>query len=390
MRTDITIVKNIRDDAGLRSSFNRLAEKTFELNFENWYQNGYWKDNYIPYAAVREGQVVANVSVNPMAFSENGVTRHYIQLGTVMTDPAFRGQGLCRLLMEAVEKDWADRVEAIYLFSNDTVLDFYPRFGFRRVPESRFFAPLSACMPLSACAPEAFASVSKSPDTTPVPGTVPDKPAVLVPITDPANRAALERAILSGVPQGSFDMAGNPGLILFYASQFLTENVWYLPACGAWVIAEEEGDTLLLDAIFAPHPVDPKEAAAALLAGPFRDRFRNAPDDRSRNAPGSLFWLECGFTPFFPTDAKHHNPSGNEPSFLIKTPASRPADEEAADGCPGNSLRKNPCEVLQESSRKNSWEIRPLTNDDDALFVKGTLSEAFFGGKMRFPVLSHA
>ena len=106
MRTDITIVKNIRDDAGLRSSFNRLAEKTFELNFENWYQNGYWKDNYIPYAAVREGQVVANVSVNPMAFSENGVTRHYIQLGTVMTDPAFRGQGLCRLLMEAVEKDW--------------------------------------------------------------------------------------------------------------------------------------------------------------------------------------------------------------------------------------------------------------------------------------------
>ena len=372
MRTDITIVKNIRDDAGLRSSFNRLAEKTFELNFENWYQNGYWKDNYIPYAAVREGQVVANVSVNPMAFSENGVTRHYIQLGTVMTDPAFRGQGLCRLLMEAVEKDWADRAEAIYLFANDTVLDFYPRFGFRRVQESRFFAPLSAC------APEAFASVSKSPDTTPVPGTVPgtvpDKPAVLVPMTDPANRAALERAILSGVPQGSFDMAGNPGLILFYASQFLTENVWHLPACDAWVIAEEEGDTLLLDAIFAPRPVDPKEAAAALLAGPFRDRFRNAPDDRSRNAPGSLSRLECGFTPFFPTDAKHHNPSGGEPSFLIKTPASRPADEEAAGGCPGN----------------NPWEIRPLTNDDDALFIKGTLPEAFFRRKMRFPVLSHA
>ena len=388
MRTDITIVKNIRDDAGLRSSFNRLAEKTFELNFENWYQNGYWKDNYIPYAAVREGQVVANVSVNPMAFSENGVTRHYIQLGTVMTDPAFRGQGLCRLLMEAVEKDWADRAEAIYLFANDTVLDFYPRFGFRRVPESRFFAPLSTCMPLSACAPlsafapEAFGSVSKSPDTTPVPGTVPDKPAVLVPMTDPANRAALERAILSGVPQGSFDMAGNPGLILFYASQFLTENVWYLPACDAWVIAEEEGDTLLLDAIFAPRPVDPKEAAAALLAGPFRDRLRNAPDDRSRNAPGSLSRLECGFTPFFPADAKHHNPSGDEPSFLIKTQASRPADEEAAGGRPWNNPWHFP--------RENPWEIRPLTNDDDALFVKGTLPEAFFGGKMRFPVLSHA
>ena len=109
MHTDITIVKNIRDDAALRSSFNRLAEKTFDLNFENWYQNGYWKENYIPYAAVREGQVIANVSVNPMTFSENGILHHYIQLGTVMTDSAFRGQGLCRLLMEAVEKDVMDR-----------------------------------------------------------------------------------------------------------------------------------------------------------------------------------------------------------------------------------------------------------------------------------------
>ena len=59
MRTDITIVKNIRDDAALRGSFNSLAEKTFGLNFENWYQNGYWKDNYIPYAAILEGQVIA-------------------------------------------------------------------------------------------------------------------------------------------------------------------------------------------------------------------------------------------------------------------------------------------------------------------------------------------
>lgn len=315
MHTDIKIIKNIRDDAALRSSFNRLAEKTFGLNFENWYQNGYWKDNYIPYAAVREGQVIANVSVNPMTFSEKGILHHYIQLGTVMTDPAFRGQGLCRLLMDAVEKDWADRVESIYLFANDTVLDFYPRFGFQRVQESRFFAPLSAC--------------------------IPDRPAVPVPMTDPENRAALEKAILSGVPQGSFDMVGNPGLILFYASQFLTENVWYLPAHDAWVIAEAEGDTLLLDAIFAPRPLDPQEAAAALLAGPFHDRYSVS--------PGSLSRLECGFTPF------------------------------GADGADARF-----------AENRSAWEIRPLENDDDALFVKGSLTKIFSQEKKRFPTLSHA
>ena len=39
------IVKNYRHDARLRASCNALAEKTFGLNFENWYQNGFWNDN---------------------------------------------------------------------------------------------------------------------------------------------------------------------------------------------------------------------------------------------------------------------------------------------------------------------------------------------------------
>ena len=34
------VIKNYKDNAKLRASFNHLAEKTFGLNFENWYQNG--------------------------------------------------------------------------------------------------------------------------------------------------------------------------------------------------------------------------------------------------------------------------------------------------------------------------------------------------------------
>ena len=58
------IVKNIRENEALRRSFNALAEKTFGLNFEGWLQNGYWTDNYIPYAMVEDGRVIANVSAN--------------------------------------------------------------------------------------------------------------------------------------------------------------------------------------------------------------------------------------------------------------------------------------------------------------------------------------
>ena len=40
---------NIRDNEQIRRSFNELAQKTFGLSFEQWYQNGYWGDSYIPH-----------------------------------------------------------------------------------------------------------------------------------------------------------------------------------------------------------------------------------------------------------------------------------------------------------------------------------------------------
>lgn len=58
------IVKNVRNSETLRKSFNELAKETFDLDFEDWYQNGFWRDKYIPYSMVINGKVVANVSVN--------------------------------------------------------------------------------------------------------------------------------------------------------------------------------------------------------------------------------------------------------------------------------------------------------------------------------------
>jgi len=66
MEKTYEIRKNYRDNEGLRKSFNELANQTFGINFENWYQNGFWKDNYNPYSVVVDGEVVANVSVNKL------------------------------------------------------------------------------------------------------------------------------------------------------------------------------------------------------------------------------------------------------------------------------------------------------------------------------------
>ncbi len=48
------IIKNYRHDAALRRSFNALAEQAFGLNFENWYNLGYWGDDYCPYSVVED------------------------------------------------------------------------------------------------------------------------------------------------------------------------------------------------------------------------------------------------------------------------------------------------------------------------------------------------
>ena len=126
-----------RNDKELRDSFNELAGKVFGLNFEGWYQNGFWKEAYDPYSVIEDGKVVSNISVNRCDMNYKGKTVHLIQLGTVMTDPDYRGRGYARLLMERVMEDITD-ADGIYLYGNDSVAEFYPKFGFAESKEYCF------------------------------------------------------------------------------------------------------------------------------------------------------------------------------------------------------------------------------------------------------------
>ena len=215
-------VKDYRDNKELRDSFNELAEKVFGLNFENWYQNGFWKDNYNPYSIVVDGKVVANISVNKCNMEYNGSVLQLIQLGTVMTDPAYRGKGYSRFLMEKIMKDYENKVDGIYLYANDSVLDFYPKFGFTKRKEFRYRKSVS----------------NHTNDVTkPVPMNTPNDWDKLV-------------AIMKDKPQqGNMIMTGNEGLFMFYLSQFMTENVYYIEDGDTYVIAEVDEDSLILHAV---------------------------------------------------------------------------------------------------------------------------------------------
>lgn len=70
--------KDYRDNDELRHSFNELATETFGINFEHWYQNGFWKEKYNPYSIVIDSTVISNISVNLIDCQLNGQVRHYI------------------------------------------------------------------------------------------------------------------------------------------------------------------------------------------------------------------------------------------------------------------------------------------------------------------------
>ena len=90
----------------LRHQLNALTQKIYGFDFESWMAGGYFEGDYIPYSLMQDGRILANVSVNRMHFIQNGIPKYYIQLGTVMTDEAFRKRGLAGRLMEYVLKEY--------------------------------------------------------------------------------------------------------------------------------------------------------------------------------------------------------------------------------------------------------------------------------------------
>ena len=226
---DFCIEKNYRNNDALRASFNRLAEKTFGINFENWYKNGFWKDNYIPYSVVIDGEVVSNVSVNACNMNYKGQIVKLIQLGTIMTDDDYRGNGYARALMEEVIKDYDGQVDGIYLFANDSVLEFYPKFGFREAKEYQFTKEV----------------------------TISGKcKAQNVPLRDKIDFDRIVDILDTKKQNAQLYMVNNSGLYMFYLSQFMTENLFYIEECNSYAIAEIEEDTLILHTIIGNGAVD--------------------------------------------------------------------------------------------------------------------------------------
>ncbi|MFY0605234.1 MAG: GNAT family N-acetyltransferase [Cyclobacteriaceae bacterium] len=267
----------------LRQSFNRLTDSSFGFNLEDWYQRGFWKENYIPYSLLHQDRVVSNISVNIIAFQIDNKEKLGIQLGTVMTDDNYRNRGLNRFIMELVLTEWKDHCDFIFLFANDQVLNFYPKFNFEKVEEHQY-----------------------SRKVDPVPAK---KAWKKMNMDDQSDIAFVVDMIKNSVPISRISMRDNTSLIMFYFLSFKKNNFYYVEQCNAIVVAEFAGDTLCLDDVFSPDLLDINEVTKTI-------------------SDAKIIRVVLGFTPLDTSGWDSHIVDGADTLFMLKDQKALPEDQK--------------------------------------------------------------
>lgn len=269
-----TFFKGYQKTDKYRAAFNALAVKIFNLSFEDWYKSGFWNEKYIPYTLFDGDKAVANVSINIMDFNILGKQQRYIQIGTVMTDEEYRNKSLNRFLLERVLEDWLMKSDLLYLFANSTVLNFYPKFGFRQVSEYEYSKNI------------AVKYGSEKPDK--------------LNMDLQSSRDMLHDYAKNSASYGKISMRENADLVLFYCTEPMKDNVYYIKSLDVIVVATFEGDQLHLLDVFGKNHVEidkvidslATENINSVLLG-FTPEKCDSYDIRKKSGDDHLFIQDC-------------------------------------------------------------------------------------------------
>lgn len=228
--TTYTFVRDALQNPHTRQPYFDLVKKIYRLDFSTWHQPQYWDNRFIPYVLMEGELAISSVAVCVNDVYVRGQKKIYVQLSTVMTLPEYRNKGLNRLLMEAVLGEWKTKCDAIYLYANDKVVDFYPKFGFQTSKEYTFSQPLQytqgICRKLDIDNPEDW-------------------------------RLILQKYAL-GNPFAAITVE-NQSQFIYHCLHSFKNNMFYVEKYDALVIAQNEGKALTCYDIFTASIADLKE-----------------------------------------------------------------------------------------------------------------------------------
>ncbi|HKM21338.1 MAG TPA: GNAT family N-acetyltransferase [Lachnospiraceae bacterium] len=231
---------NVRDDDVLRASFNQLTKQVFAFDFEDWYRRGYWGTKYIPHVLIDNGEVIANVSANEIDFIIDGQKKRLIQLGTVMTNDAYRKQGLGRYIMEQILEKYKGKADGIYLFGNDSVLEYYPKFGFQKYEQYQYYISMDGTGDRSQ-------------------NSVGRELLRQVDMSDKKDCEQVLHTIENNISDDQVLMVDNLGLYMFYLAGGPMGDMVYevaMEAGNVYAVLEQEANQLMIHQIFADCEID--------------------------------------------------------------------------------------------------------------------------------------
>lgn len=140
--------------------------------------------------------------------------------------------------MEKVIDEYSDKCDFFYLFANDSVLDFYPKFGYIKANEYQHSGIFSRTHSLS---------------------------SRKLNIDNPADRKLLSQFVSERIFNAKMVMLGNDGLIMFYLTSFMKNNIYYIEDLNVVAVAEFEDNTLTVQDVFSDHPYDLRKIIDALM-----------------------------------------------------------------------------------------------------------------------------
>ena len=156
-----------------------------------------------------------------------------------MTDNNYRKMGLSRFLMNKVLKDWSNRCDFLYLFANDSVLEFYPKFGFERICEYQHSKAI-------------------------IKNSVNIKSRKLN-IFNPNDYEVLKRCYNLSNPFSVLQVKNNWELLMFYCMFVLKDNVYYIEQYDTIVIAEYDGENMICYEMFCPTCISLNDILSAMI-----------------------------------------------------------------------------------------------------------------------------
>lgn len=120
------------NDKHYQRLLNDLLTPIF-LDFKFWYDLNLWDSNYESYSIMKNDKIISNICVYKTDILLNGKKYPALSVGAVATEEEYKGKGYSRRIMEHIINKYPD--VPMYLSANETVIDFYPRFGFERIFE---------------------------------------------------------------------------------------------------------------------------------------------------------------------------------------------------------------------------------------------------------------